>query len=459
MEIIIKGNPGILQFITPIEQEETTYKASQCLIREDTPDGVILGNTFTGEAVLLSSEEMEAFDHPAAAEKSRLEMLIRGGYIIPEATDEKKRVLQLRKIILMREERKKYINRYTILTTTDCNARCFYCYEKWIRHENMTEETAETLVQFIAEHRGGKRVILDWFGGEPTLGAGIIDYICNRMNELDIPFSSCMISNGYLFDEEMAERAQKLWKLRSIQITLDGTENVYNRTKAYVHAADNPFERVIRNIGLLLDRNIKVDIRLNLGVHNAENLNQLVEYLFQRFKNRKNLYVYTALLFEYSCPNPAHCGETGIELHKIQTDMKRNLESKGYIFPSPPVMPKLIRWSCMANNPHSIICAPDGTIGKCEHFAYDHTVGSLPEGITDREELTRWEQTEFFNSCDDCPLIPSCRFLLKNCPERCECSSYEKMKGINRCRIAIRNEYEKWKQNNKNDAEGKQRSC
>ena len=446
MEIIKKGNPGILQYITPSEQTETTYKPSQCLIREDTPDGVLLGNTFTGEAALLSNEEKEAFDNPAAAEKSRLEMLIRRGYIIPETIDEKKRVLQLRSVFMMQEDRKNYIDHYKILTTTGCNARCFYCYEKGIRHEDMTEKTAEKLVQFIDEHRGGKNVVLSWFGGEPTLGTGCIEYICRRMNELDIPYESSMISNGYLFDEEMADQAESLWKLKNIQITLDGTEDVYNRTKAYVHATDNPFERVLRNIGLLLDRGITVNIRLNLGIYNAENLNLLVEDLYQRFGKRKNLKVYAILLYEYLSFESNHCdGKELSKLHKIQSDVKSNLESKGWKQFGHSVIPKLIRWSCIADAPHCIMCSPDGTLGRCEHFPFEHTVGSLTEGITDREEEARWRQFEYFDQCDECPLIPSCTNLLKNCPVNHECHLYEKEDKIDRRRIGLRNVYEKWK--------------
>ena len=48
-----------------------------------------------------------------------------------------------------------------------------------------------------------------------------------------------MISNGYLFSEEIIDRAARLWELRNVQITLDGTEKVYNETKAYIAPKDN----------------------------------------------------------------------------------------------------------------------------------------------------------------------------------------------------------------------------
>ena len=55
----------------------------------------------------------------------------------------------------------------TILTTTGCNARCYYCYEKGIKPQAMDIETAEKVVMFIKDNYHNKPVHLSWFGGEP----------------------------------------------------------------------------------------------------------------------------------------------------------------------------------------------------------------------------------------------------------------------------------------------------
>ena len=391
MEIIKQGDPGILQIIVPVERMHTTYKVSQCLIREDTPDGVILGNTLTGEIAFLSNEEKKTLEHLTTADEDKLELLIKRGYIIPQIINEQKRILQLREVFQMRAVREEYINNYKILPTTRCNARCFYCYQRGTRQEDMTEKTAEALVQFITEHRRGKSVRLSWFGGEPTLETHCIDYICRRMNELDIPFMSSMISNAYLFDEAMVEKAKTLWRLRRIQITLDGTAEVYNRTKAYIQTTDNPFERVMHNIELLLSRGINVAIRLNLGAHNAEDLNMLVEELFRRFKSRKNLQVYAHKLDSPTFFAPIQCGRTGTsDLSKLLSDLERSIESKGWKHADCSDIPKLIPWSCMADNPHTIKCAPDGTFGRCDHFPFESGLGSVTRGTSDGEEAAKW---------------------------------------------------------------------
>ena len=122
----------------------------------------------------------------------------------------------------------------------------------------MSEETGFKVVEFIADHCGkNRKVTLDWFGGEPTLGIERIDQISRGLREKQIRFTSLMISNGYLFSDELIRRATEIWNLTDIQITLDGTEEIYNRTKAYVNAENNPYHTVLDNICLLYTSNGK----------------------------------------------------------------------------------------------------------------------------------------------------------------------------------------------------------
>ena len=67
----------------------------------------------------------------------------------------------------------------------------------------MTPETADEVVEFIKKHHGGKKIAIDWFGGEPLVGARIIKRICEKLKTEGIDFKSDMVTNGYLFTEEM----------------------------------------------------------------------------------------------------------------------------------------------------------------------------------------------------------------------------------------------------------------
>ena len=70
--------------------------------------------------------------------------------------------------------------------------------------------------------------------------------------------------------------------LSNVQITLDGTEETYNKTKRFIYKDDpSPFKTVIYNIHNLLFNNISVTIRLNVDNNNADDIEKLLYYLFR----------------------------------------------------------------------------------------------------------------------------------------------------------------------------------
>lgn len=120
---------------------------------------------------------------------------------------------------------------------------------------------------------GGEKVGIQWFGGEPLFNKAVIDIICNDLTAKGVEYHSTMISNGYLFDDATVKQAVELWKLKRIQITLDGPSS---------------YQVVLANIERLLDAGVSVGIRLNMDNHNAENLMLLADELHERFAGRKH---------------------------------------------------------------------------------------------------------------------------------------------------------------------------
>ena len=104
------------------------------------------------------------------------------------------------------------INSYVIMTTSDCNARCFYCYEKGIPRISMSEKIAIATGDYIQRH-STKEVVLTWFGGEPLLNTSTIDIICQKLNDFGISYFSKIVTNGLLFTKEIVEKAVNAWKI------------------------------------------------------------------------------------------------------------------------------------------------------------------------------------------------------------------------------------------------------
>jgi len=312
-----------------------------------------------------------------------------------------------------------YINSYTILTTTDCNARCFYCYEKGIKHIDMTVETAHNVSKFIINNSKGRNVHLHWFGGEPLYNKDVIDIIVDDLNDAGVVFKCTMTSNGYLFDEGTVKTAKNKWNLKRVQITLDGTKDVYNRCKNYVHDDANPFARVCRNINLLLEIGITVKIRLNIGIHNYKNLFELSDFMIEEFGANKKLLVYVALLFDLD----------NKRIHKEKQELVEhalNLEQKLYdagLSVYGLVNAGLKLAYCMADNIHSTLINPKGELARCEHYADSYTWGTVLAPNYKSDAFGIWKtKRDLIKRCHTCQYFIMCRAPKKciTCQQECD---------------------------------------
>ena len=301
MQIIIPTASKFEQIIGRQKRADgERYRLMTYVVQQPVGDRLLLFNTLTCSLLLLSPEE--------AADITAQRELIDHWFLVPQDHDDRKLCRQVRQMAALLKPAAKAIDGYMILTTTGCNARCFYCFEKGTKPVTMTAEAASKVVRYIVAHRGNEKVHIHWFGGEPLVNAKVIDQICTELSEKNIPFYSKLTSNGYLFDADMVQCAKDLWQLQQVHITLDGTEQTYNRVKAYVYRGMNAFERVLENIGLLTAAGIHVDISLNVDQYNIEEMPQLVSLLRQRFGSNEHLSVYSHALYGERSPknNGAH---------------------------------------------------------------------------------------------------------------------------------------------------------
>ena len=96
----------------------------------------------------------------------------------------------------------------------------------------------------------------------------------------------------------MVSKAKAEWNLKKVQIALDGTEEVYNRIKAYEDSSQNAFERVLGNMDTLLETGIRVRVRLNMDSKNAEDICELIDLLGKRYKGKKGFSAYIEKLLQ-----------------------------------------------------------------------------------------------------------------------------------------------------------------
>lgn len=405
-----------------------TRLTRHCL-RIPCPEGKLFYHTLTGELILLETGEN--------VDQCRTE-LIRHRFLVPEDFNDTEYADQVRNTLnLIKQETS--LKSCLIFTTTDCNARCFYCYEMGRKRQNMSEQTAHDVADYIIRHRGNETLTLAWFGGEPLFNKSVIDIITRDLTDAGVVFRSRMTSNGYLFDEELVKIAKEKWNLGIIQITLDGTEEVYNNTKAFIYRDGSAYQRVMRNIGLLLDAGIYVQIRLNMDAKNYEDLMNLADILSERFSDRENFRVYVAVLQGRGAINKFETQDELLQKYRqLYKKLKRNgLTGQKYL------LTKFRLNACMADDDGHVTILPDGRLGKCEHETEKELIGSIYVDTIDSNIIASWKERIRVPMCKTCPYYPICQFLKKCDWQNEECTELDRALTYMRLEERILNTYER----------------
>lgn len=408
---------------------DQTYRLMKYVLQVAHDGKVLLHNVVTGQLVVLDQEEAELVKTMPAKFSSRMEQLVAEYYLVPEDYDEHQQTIQLREILWRMDSAGKNlekIRRYTILPTTACNARCYYCYEQGLYTETMSEQTADDAVRFISDHSGKSKIFIRWFGGEPTVADNRIDQICRGLIQNGIDYTSSMTTNGYLFDEEMVLRAKTLWNLKRLMISIDGTERHYNDIKSYVNVKDNPYQRIMHNVGIFLRNGIKVDLRMNFDLGNFQDFDELLDEIIERFQGNEHLQLYA---FPVKGVYPDKTGQVnhGSEswFDNKLVEMNSKAQEAG-LFCRSLELPSLFFSSCNAGDPSSMVIGPRGELARCTRIfsREDQIIGNVKEGITDFSYLDVWSRFADPEHCTGCILYPNC-ILLESCPGKGVCFKKE----------------------------------
>ena len=215
---------GTVRSVLGIQQykPETEYQPSTFCLELPQPEGLLLYDTLTGELLLLDEREADGW----ATDPDLRKTMVEHRFLVPRGTDEIRQCDQVRYVAGLLLKEKPYINHFIVFPTTDCNARCFYCFEHGQRRYSMTEQTARDVADYMLAQAKGETIRIRWFGGEPLFNAGAIDVISEKLQQHGAAYEASMVSNTYLFDEDMIARARELWHLKHVLVTIDGTGDI-----------------------------------------------------------------------------------------------------------------------------------------------------------------------------------------------------------------------------------------
>jgi uncharacterized protein len=290
---------------------KSSYTISVKLEAEE--DKYMLLHGYTGAIDVVSGNVISYLDsmnhsktENAGVSESTFNALKTRGYLTVK-TEEEEIAFVKKMADLMHRKAKLTQYNFTFLVSYDCNFRCPYCYEakisnygsKWPKQKFTTElvDKAYSAMLKIQEHRKlhSKMVLL--YGGEPLLKENkeIITYIVKKGNDLGYRFFA--VTNGYDIDEYVDLLAPG--KIEWIQITVDGWKPDHDKKRVH-YKYGKTFDKIMENIKMALQKNIRVSIRMNTDTNNFDSMYQLGEYFKQSgFFEFKNFIFNSALLVDY----------------------------------------------------------------------------------------------------------------------------------------------------------------
>ena len=451
MKIIFEANPmlkGIVgDSVDKFENGDENIHFSRFCVTLKINDGVLVYNTLIRSMILLTFEEYETYN----IYNKNLLYLYENYFLVNDDDYAESMANKLQDYILTHKPKLNFdkLSTVTILPSTGCNAKCFYCFEKGSEIKHMSFETADKVIEYIKKHYNGRNIRIRWFGGEPLINEKVITYISEKLIENNIVFDSTMTSNCFLIKEEKVSTYKDVWKLKKMSVTIDGTEDVYNNIKQFSYSG-SAYKRVIDNIQLLSQNNIDISIRINVGIHNINDNEHLIHQLLTSFKSNKRVGIYLNRLYNNFDGAPQNIEDfkninnkifemTELLLKNGKGGCRININNKHFK-----------TFQCMADSGRAVMILPDGKLGLCEHYMDELHIGDVENGITDfKNVLISCEQKKKSKICEKCVLYPTCN-QLKICSSS-NCNEYNLSYNEYFIKLSMKKEYKKYKIKSENE--------
>ncbi len=354
----------------------------------------LLLNTFTGAIAVIDSHEYELFRDMKLSDE-QLKAYKEAGFLIEDEVDE----FEIMKFDSTFNKTAMKA-RYRILTTTGCNANCFYCYE--VRNEvvKINEDTAKRIVDFIKKtNNDDMNVNIEWFGGEPLANFKAIQMISDMLISEGYTIKSTMVTNGLLMTEEKLDYLISRCHLEKIQITVDGIEEKYERIK---EVPKGSFKKLIKNMLMIANKGVSIQVRMNYK-DNEEDLAELVDYFGKEIGFHHRILYYFYPIFDAIMAVPEETMEGVIRLNDklVSNGLMHKEEMYKFTY-------RLTR--CFASNYHGYTIYPDGRLFNCTHVMNEKGfVGTIDNFSLYNPKRLEFVNDEISEECRKCILYPNCK--------------------------------------------------
>jgi len=262
----------------------------------DTPEekkNVIL-NPLSGAVDIVDEEVIQFINRIKTGENIQteemnselLEACLEKGYLFHDQTEEteklKKAVERWYDIV------RNLTERFVVYVTFGCNLKCVYCVQRETDQNRayvISKEVTESMfraIDTIHKERGKKEnPSLTLFGGEPLMKrksqVEAVEEILRNCSEND--YKVAIVTNGV----ELSFYCDMLSKynVKSLQVTLDGPKEVHDKRRIFANGKGT-FDRIVKGIDDVLEKNIPVRIRVNIDEKNVDKLPRLARFITEK---------------------------------------------------------------------------------------------------------------------------------------------------------------------------------
>ncbi|MEK7288455.1 MAG: radical SAM protein [Elusimicrobiota bacterium] len=381
----------------------------------------IIYNSMTGAIGVIPKEKEEAIlpllreGYAGKLEGEARDLAVKG-FIVVKGINERRRAT-----LLKHKRQSSRTLRLILMPTEDCNFRCGYCYESFLRGKMLrtVREGIKNLAIKTIPHLADLRV--GWFGGEPLEAVEVIEELSHFMLGIarvhNVPYSSSITTNGYNLTPENFKKLL-LCGVRQIQVTLDGLPDQHNKLRV-LNGGGPTFERIWANLKAVreIQGEFHLLLRINFNPQTLSGLDDLLKLVAQEFGQDRRFSIFFRPIGNWGGPNDGGfdvCDTTSSELGIFESAKKAVNHGIAAALLHSPLAPN--GSVCYASNANSFVIGSDGTIYKCT-VALDKDINKvgkiLPTGEMeiDSDRFALWVTSDDSEDkvCQGCFYRPACQ--------------------------------------------------
>ncbi|HEX8147185.1 MAG TPA: radical SAM protein [Pyrinomonadaceae bacterium] len=429
LDALAETAPSPLVQIRPAKRS-SHWVPSRYNLKTTSHDGsYIVWNSYNGAISVFKPEQKNAVqsmlrDGHSGELKGVAKYLSERGHLVPKGTNEYRQI----QLGFGQAHYRQDILELILLSSEDCNFRCKYCYEDFLRG-TMQPWVREGIKKMVAERAPYlKHLGISWFGGEPLYGFKAIEelapFFLETAEKHSLTLYSHMTTNGYLLTPDVAEKLLA-WKVTHYQITVDGLAEQHDRSRP-TRDGEGTFDTIWANLLALKkrDEQFRVVIRVNYDRENYPHLEGLLAQVQKDFKGDPRFRVDLHSVGQWGGKNDANLPVCGVDERKVvKAQLQQSLLDKGLARGgSLRDVNSMGKGVCYAARPYNFIIGADGKLMKCTVALdkQDHNVvGRITrdgEMILDRANFALWTEPAFESDegCRKCSLLPTCQGI--SCP-------------------------------------------